>query len=325
MCVCACGHDCINEAELCAHATPRRCSLPLTLLNQAFACLAFRQGRRGVPGQPCGSICGAGGAGREVYHFTCFTGKKVQILTQLRTCREGGAYPRPTAPAGAHLTCFTGKKVRILTQLPQWAKRAIGGGGAGGGRKEKDIQMLKFNADGVSVDAGTHVSGEHHSSETFTSRNSHAVLSNPHSENERAAGGGYGKSAGGGVSRFQEGGGGEECAGGAGSSLKALSTLRGPSAASPSLGASASEFMRLPAWAQTSMPSQTRERQRQQSTQQTLEPPRLPLWAQTSSVQRGQVRCFACVTSTKVQILTPEGQSPFLVARQLLADRQDVC
>jgi hypothetical protein len=322
VCVCACGYDCINEAKLCSHASPMCCIL-LTLLNQAFACLAFRQGRRGVRGQPCGSICGAGGAGREVYQFTCFTeftcftGKKVQTLTQLNTCREGGAYPHPTAAAGAHFTCFTSKKVRILTQLPQWAKRvSLGGGGGGGGergggggRRKEDIQMLKFNSDGVSVEVGrltpapTRVCGEHQGAQELkasTSRNNHAVLANPHSENERAAGG-------------------------AGSSFKALSTLRGPSAASPSLGASASEYKRLPAWAQTPMPSQTRERQRQQSTQQTPQPQRLPLWAQTSSAQRGQVLCFTCVTSTKVQIFTPEGQLPFLVARQLLADRQDVC
>ena len=71
--------------------------------------------------------------------------------------------------------------------------------------------MLKFNSDGMSVDAGLAppcVSGEHQGAkELKASTNNHAVLSNPHAENERAAGG-YGKSAGGVLSRSQEGGGG---------------------------------------------------------------------------------------------------------------------
>jgi hypothetical protein len=40
-------------------------------------------------------------------HFPCFTGTKVQMLTQLR--RRSGVWQR------LQFTCFTGKKVQVLT------------------------------------------------------------------------------------------------------------------------------------------------------------------------------------------------------------------
>jgi hypothetical protein len=49
--------------------------------------------------------------------FTCFTGTKVQILTQ-KLAEEA-----PTL--GAQFTCFTGTKVQILTQKAVGAARAV--------------------------------------------------------------------------------------------------------------------------------------------------------------------------------------------------------
>jgi len=60
--------------------------------------------------------------------FTCFTGTKVQMLTQrtqsslcyqagaTRQARSSSSLRRCTTSAGTQLTCFTGTKVQILTQ-----------------------------------------------------------------------------------------------------------------------------------------------------------------------------------------------------------------
>jgi hypothetical protein len=54
---------------------------------------------------------------RDANQFTCFTGKKVQILTQLRRKSErDGVHDRV-------ITCFTGTKVQILTQLRRKSER----------------------------------------------------------------------------------------------------------------------------------------------------------------------------------------------------------
>ncbi len=56
----------------------------------------------------------AGVAGAQ---FTCFTGTKVRILTELHPAAvAGGALARAAAHA-QQCTCFTGTKVRILTEL----------------------------------------------------------------------------------------------------------------------------------------------------------------------------------------------------------------
>jgi hypothetical protein len=61
-----------------------------------------------------GLLAVAAAAGSQ---FTCFTGTKVQILTQLpHTCRRCRASSWRLPPAtGTQFTCFTGTKVQILT------------------------------------------------------------------------------------------------------------------------------------------------------------------------------------------------------------------
>jgi hypothetical protein len=54
-------------------------------------------------------LVGLGGRWAPSVQFTCFTGTKVQMLTQLRQ----------VGTLGTQFTCFTGTKVQILTQLRQ--------------------------------------------------------------------------------------------------------------------------------------------------------------------------------------------------------------